>query len=106
MHGAELRRHAARRRRQLPNPAFPTFGGVDGGFEVHMTEGFAHVDVLTAEDDGDNNVLAPLAAFIGRNVAVKNRHEGPRVHGSESRPKPCGAWYSVANALRPPLHRP
>ncbi|MBX3024346.1 hypothetical protein KF840_05490 [bacterium] len=52
----------------LPNPAFPTFGDAAGGFEVHISEGFAHVDVLTAEDDGNNNVLAPLSAFIARNV--------------------------------------
>ncbi len=51
-----------------PNPAFPTFGAVAGGFEVYISEGFAHVDVLTAEDDLDNNVLAPLSAFIGRNA--------------------------------------
>jgi pimeloyl-ACP methyl ester carboxylesterase len=51
-----------------PSPAFPTFGGVDGGFEVHMSEGFAHLDVVTAEDTPDNNVLAPLAAFVKRNV--------------------------------------
>jgi pimeloyl-ACP methyl ester carboxylesterase len=51
-----------------PNRAFPTFGGVDGGFEVHMNEGFAHLDVVTAEDTPDNNVLAPLAAFLKRNL--------------------------------------
>jgi pimeloyl-ACP methyl ester carboxylesterase len=51
-----------------PNPAFPTYGDVDGGYEVHISEGFAHVDVLTAEDDGNNNVLAPLAAFLARNA--------------------------------------
>jgi len=51
-----------------PNPAFPTFGDVNGGFEVYINEGFAHVDVLTAEDDVNNNVLAPLSAFIDRNV--------------------------------------
>jgi hypothetical protein len=50
-----------------PNPAFPTFGGVNGGFEVHISEGFAHLDVVTAEDDANNNVLAPLAAFVARN---------------------------------------
>ena len=49
-------------------PAFPTFGGVAGGFEVHISEGFAHVDVLTAEDNADNNVIAPLADFLARNV--------------------------------------
>jgi hypothetical protein len=53
---------------ESPNPAFPTFGGIDGGFEVHMSEGFAHLDVLTAEDNADNNVVAPLAAFLARNV--------------------------------------
>ena len=51
-----------------PNPAFPTFGGVDGGFEVYISEGFAHLDVVTAEDTPDNNVLAPLTAFLQRNV--------------------------------------
>jgi len=48
-----------------PNPAFPTFGDVDGGFEVHVIEGYAHQDVVTAEA---NEVLAPLGAFIARNV--------------------------------------
>lgn len=52
----------------LPNPAFPTFGDVAGGFEVHISEGYAHVDVLTAEDDATNNVLAPLSAFLARNT--------------------------------------
>jgi pimeloyl-ACP methyl ester carboxylesterase len=51
-----------------PNPAFPTFGDVAGGFEVYISEGYSHVDVLTAEDDATNNVLAPLSAFIGRNA--------------------------------------
>jgi pimeloyl-ACP methyl ester carboxylesterase len=51
-----------------PNPAFPTFGDVAGGFEVHMSEGFAHLDILTAEDNEDNNVIVPLAAFLVRNV--------------------------------------
>jgi pimeloyl-ACP methyl ester carboxylesterase len=51
-----------------PNPAFPTFGGPDGGFEVYMSEGFAHLDILTAEDNADNNVIAPLTAFIVRNT--------------------------------------
>jgi pimeloyl-ACP methyl ester carboxylesterase len=52
----------------VPNPAFPSFGGADGGFEVYMSEGFAHLDIVTAEDNPDNNVLAPLAAFLKRNV--------------------------------------
>jgi hypothetical protein len=52
----------------LPNPAFPTFGGVNGGYEVVMAEGFAHVDVLTAEDDADNPIPAALVAFLERNA--------------------------------------
>jgi len=52
----------------MPNPAFPTFGGVNGGFEVYISEGFAHVDVTVAEDGPDNNVLGPLAAFLARNA--------------------------------------
>jgi pimeloyl-ACP methyl ester carboxylesterase len=52
----------------LPNPAFPTFGGVAGGFEVVMAEGFAHVDVLTAEDDADNPIPAALVDFVVRNA--------------------------------------
>jgi hypothetical protein len=51
-----------------PNPAFPTFGDVGGGFEVYLSEGFSHLDILTARDDADNNVIAPLAAFVARNV--------------------------------------
>jgi pimeloyl-ACP methyl ester carboxylesterase len=50
-----------------PNPAFPTLGGVAGGFEVHLSEGFSHVDIVTAEDDADNNVIGPLLDFIQRN---------------------------------------
>jgi pimeloyl-ACP methyl ester carboxylesterase len=51
-----------------PNPAFPTFGAAAGGFEVYMNEGFAHLDVVTAEDNADNNVIGPLADFIARNA--------------------------------------
>jgi pimeloyl-ACP methyl ester carboxylesterase len=51
-----------------PNPAFPTFGDVAGGFQVFVNEGFAHLDVLTAEDTADNHVVAPLADFIARNI--------------------------------------
>jgi hypothetical protein len=51
----------------LPNPAFPTFGDVAGGFEVVVAEGFAHLDVLTAEDNADNPVPAALVAFLERN---------------------------------------
>ena len=51
-----------------PNPAFPTFGDVKGGFEVFMNEGYAHLDVLTAEDDTNNHVIGPLSDFIARNI--------------------------------------
>jgi hypothetical protein len=51
----------------LPSPAFPTFGGVAGGFEVVVTEGMAHNDVVVAEDIPANGVLTPLV-FIARNV--------------------------------------
>ena len=52
----------------VPNPAFPTFGGVNGGFEVVMAEGFAHVDVVTAEDTVVNPITPALVAFLKRNV--------------------------------------
>jgi hypothetical protein len=51
-----------------PSAAFPTFGGISGGFEVHISEGYSHVDVLTADDDQTNNVIGPLIAFINRNL--------------------------------------
>jgi hypothetical protein len=34
---------------------------------VVVVEGFAHVDVLTAEDDVNNPVPAALVAFLERN---------------------------------------
>lgn len=46
------------------------YGGVDGGFEVHMSEGYSHVDIVTADDDATNNVIRPLAAFMQRNVSA------------------------------------
>jgi hypothetical protein len=52
----------------MPNPAFPTFGDVAGGYEVVVAEGFAHVDVLTAEDTVDNPIPAALVAFLARNA--------------------------------------
>jgi len=51
-----------------PNPAFPTFGNVAGGYEAFVSEGFAHLDVVTAEDGPANNVIGPLAAFLKRNT--------------------------------------
>jgi hypothetical protein len=35
---------------------------------VVIAEGFAHVDVLTAEDDADNPITAALVDFIERNA--------------------------------------
>lgn len=51
----------------VPNPAFPTYGNVGGGFEVHIIEGTAHVDVGTGEDNAKNPLVGPLLAFIERN---------------------------------------
>ena len=51
-----------------PNPAFPTFGGVAGGYEVVMAEGFAHVDAVTAEDDANNPIPTAIVAFLKRNL--------------------------------------
>ena len=51
-----------------PNTAFPTFGGPEGGYEVYMSEGYAHVDVVSAEDDETNNVIGPLLDFVVRNL--------------------------------------
>ncbi len=51
-----------------PSPAFPSYGDVSGGFEVHMSEGYAHFDVLSAEDDETNNVIAPLLSFVARHL--------------------------------------
>jgi len=51
-----------------PSTAFPTFGDAAGGFEVFMSEGYSHVDVVAAEDDDTNNVVAPLLQFIERNL--------------------------------------
>jgi len=54
--------------RSSPSEAFPTFGNVAGGFEVHISEGYSHVDIVTADDDQTNNVIGPLLDFINRNV--------------------------------------
>src|SRR6185369_10819667 len=52
----------------VPNPAFPTFGGIAGGFEVYISEGYAHVDVITAEDTEDNLIPERLDDFLERNL--------------------------------------
>jgi pimeloyl-ACP methyl ester carboxylesterase len=51
-----------------PSAAFPTFGGAPGGFEVYVTEGWAHVDPLAAEDGTLNGAIGPLVDFIARNA--------------------------------------
>ncbi len=51
-----------------PNLAFPTLGGVPGGYEVYVSEGYAHLDVVTADDGPSNNVIGPLVAFLKRNT--------------------------------------
>ena len=51
-----------------PSPAFATYGDIAGGFEVYISEGYAHVDILTADDDQTNNVIEPLLAFVVRHL--------------------------------------
>ena len=46
----------------------PTFGDVAGGFEVHMNEGFAHVDVMSAEDNAGKHVVGVRIDFLARNA--------------------------------------
>ena len=51
-----------------PSPAFPTLGGVAGGFEVYISEGLAHVDVVASEDDDQSQIYGPLVDFLIRNA--------------------------------------
>ncbi len=51
-----------------PNPAFPTFGGVAGGYEVVISEGIAHADMGTLEDDRRSVVHKSIIRFLQRNV--------------------------------------
>lgn len=53
--------------RANPNEAFPSYGGVTGGFEVYISEGYSHVDIVTADNDETNNTIGPLLDFIARN---------------------------------------
>jgi hypothetical protein len=53
---------------ERPNTAFPTYGDAAGGYEVHISEGFSHVDIVSAEDDETNNVVGPLFQFVQRNL--------------------------------------
>jgi hypothetical protein len=51
------------------HPINPTYGAIAGGYEVYMQEGYAHIDVVSAEDDPlHNNVLGPLLDFLTRNT--------------------------------------
>ncbi|MEP1592914.1 MAG: hypothetical protein ABJK20_00005, partial [Halieaceae bacterium] len=50
-----------------PSIAFPSYGGASAGYEVHISEGYSHLDVLTAEDGQDNQVIGPLIQFLQRN---------------------------------------
>ncbi|MGB8330072.1 MAG: hypothetical protein WCE62_08075 [Polyangiales bacterium] len=54
--------------REQPSTAFPSFGDAAGGFEVFISEGYSHVDIVSAEDDETNNVIAPLLQFMERNA--------------------------------------
>lgn len=49
-------------------PVSPAYGGVAGGYEVHIVEGYAHIDVVSSEDDADNTLLGPLHDFLVRNT--------------------------------------
>ncbi len=51
-----------------PSEAFPTYGSIEGGYEVYIREGLSHVDVIAGENVPDVDVIAPLGAFIARNV--------------------------------------
>ena len=50
-----------------PSLAFPSYGEISGGYEIHISVGYAHIDVLTAEDRDDNQVVGPLVLFLQRN---------------------------------------
>jgi hypothetical protein len=51
------------------DPVTPLYGGVAGGFEAYVSEGYAHIDVVSSEDDAvHNDVYAPLLAFLDRNT--------------------------------------
>jgi cysteine-rich repeat protein len=49
-------------------PVSPVYGGIAGGFEVHIVEGYAHIDVVSSEDDANNTLLGPLYDFLERNT--------------------------------------
>jgi hypothetical protein len=41
---------------------------VAGLMFVYVNGGFAHLDVVMAEDTADNHVVGPLSDFIARNI--------------------------------------
>lgn len=53
----------------LPSEAFPTVGGIVGGFEIYMSEGYSHVDIVTAEDQDGNEAIGPIVDFIERHTS-------------------------------------
>ena len=53
---------------EQPNAAFPMLGGVEGGFQVKISEGLAHVDVAALEDDRQSKLYKPLVRFLQRNL--------------------------------------
>jgi len=42
--------------------------GAFDGLRVDMSEGYSHVDVVSAEDDETNNVIGLLFDFVQRNL--------------------------------------
>lgn len=52
----------------VPSDSFPTYGNVAGGYEVYISEGYAHVDVVTAEDTEANLIPERIADFLERNL--------------------------------------
>ena len=51
------------------DPITPTYGDAAGGLEAYISEGYAHIDVVSARDDvSHNQVYAPLLAFLERNT--------------------------------------
>jgi cysteine-rich repeat protein len=49
-------------------PVNPLYGGIGGGYEVHLVEGYAHIDVVSSEDNAANTLLGPLHDFLVRNT--------------------------------------
>jgi cysteine-rich repeat protein len=51
------------------DPVTPAYGNEAGGFEAYIAEGYAHIDVVSAEDDAAHNpVYDKLLDFLGRHT--------------------------------------